>query len=56
LCCRSSCSAAAALSRRPPRAVSAPPTAPTTPPTTYCDQKVANRDTKVWHFVIEKGY
>ena len=23
---------------------------------TYSDEKVANRDTKVWHFVIEIGY
>jgi hypothetical protein len=22
----------------------------------YCDQKVANRDIRVWHFVIENGY
>jgi hypothetical protein len=22
----------------------------------YSDEKVANRDTKVWHFVIENGY
>ena len=22
----------------------------------YSDEKVANRETKVWHFVIEKGY
>jgi hypothetical protein len=22
----------------------------------YCDQKVANRETKVWHCVIENGY
>jgi hypothetical protein len=21
----------------------------------YCDQKVANREIRVWHFVIEKG-
>jgi hypothetical protein len=25
-------------------------------PTAYSDEKVANRDTKVWHFVIENGY
>jgi hypothetical protein len=23
---------------------------------TYCDEKVANREIRVWHFVIEKGY
>jgi hypothetical protein len=23
---------------------------------TYCDQKVANREIRVWHFVIENGY
>jgi hypothetical protein len=22
----------------------------------YCDQKSANREIRVWHFVIEKGY
>ena len=22
----------------------------------YCDEKVANRDVRVWHFVIENGY
>jgi hypothetical protein len=22
----------------------------------YCDEKVANRDIRVWHFVIENGY
>jgi hypothetical protein len=22
----------------------------------YCDEKVANREIRVWHFVIEKGY
>jgi hypothetical protein len=22
----------------------------------YCDRKVANREIKVWHFVIENGY
>jgi hypothetical protein len=22
----------------------------------YCDQKVANRESRVWHFVIENGY
>jgi hypothetical protein len=25
-------------------------------PLRYCDQKVANREIRVWHFVIEKGY
>jgi hypothetical protein len=25
-------------------------------PATYCDQKVANREIRVWHFVIENGY
>jgi hypothetical protein len=22
----------------------------------YCDQKVANRERRVWHFVMENGY
>jgi hypothetical protein len=22
----------------------------------YCDEKVANREIRVWHFVIENGY
>jgi hypothetical protein len=22
----------------------------------YCDQKVANREIRVWHFVVENGY
>jgi hypothetical protein len=22
----------------------------------FCDEKVANRDTKVWHLMIENGY
>jgi hypothetical protein len=25
-------------------------------PRTYGDEKVANRDIRVWHFVIENGY
>jgi hypothetical protein len=25
-------------------------------PAPYSDEKVANRDTKVWHFVIKNGY
>jgi hypothetical protein len=25
-------------------------------PTVYCDEKVANREIRVWHFVIENGY
>ena len=25
-------------------------------PTPYCDQKVANREIRVWHFVIKNGY
>jgi RNA recognition motif-containing protein len=24
--------------------------------TPYCDEEVANRDVRVWHFVIENGY
>jgi hypothetical protein len=35
----------------------AQPPFPTLPAHTgYSDEKVANRDAKVWHFVIEKGY
>ena len=22
----------------------------------YCDQRVANREIRVWHFVVENGY
>jgi hypothetical protein len=27
-----------------------------TSPPAYCDEKVANREIRVWHFVIENGY
>jgi hypothetical protein len=26
------------------------------PPELHCDEKVANREIRVWHFVIENGY
>jgi hypothetical protein len=29
---------------------------PTASASRACDEKVANRDTKVWHLVIENGY
>jgi hypothetical protein len=25
-------------------------------PASYCDEKVANREIRVWHLVIENGY
>jgi hypothetical protein len=30
--------------------------ATTRAPPSYCDAKVANREIRVWHFVIENGY
>jgi hypothetical protein len=42
------------------RGVCAPPfgflTHPCSTRTGYSDEKVANRDVRVWHFVIENGY
>jgi hypothetical protein len=49
-----------------PRELISPPEAPVRPirnfdkaaerRLAYCDQKAANREIRVWHFVIENGY
>jgi hypothetical protein len=43
-------------SHPPPRPQQADAIAAKRPRAPYCDEKVANREIRVWHFVIENGY
>jgi hypothetical protein len=54
-CSASSCAGSGGAEPAPkPRP--APTPKPPPPPPPYCDEKVANREIRVWHFVIENGY